>query len=60
MTTNAAEAPPRPGARPDKIVSQNVSKIYQTPRGPMVALDDFTLNVGEGEFVCVVGPSGCG
>jgi NitT/TauT family transport system ATP-binding protein len=43
-----------------KIVSRNVTKIYPTPRGDTVALDDFSLDVAEGEFVCVVGPSGCG
>ena len=23
-------------------------------------IDDFTLQIGKGEFVCVVGPTGCG
>lgn len=27
---------------------------------PLVAIQDFNLQVHEGEFVCVVGPSGCG
>jgi NitT/TauT family transport system ATP-binding protein len=26
----------------------------------MVAIDDFSLEVKEGEFVCILGPSGCG
>jgi NitT/TauT family transport system ATP-binding protein len=26
----------------------------------MVAVDDFTLDINDGEFVCVLGPSGCG
>lgn len=43
-----------------KIMARNVSKIYPTVDGPMVALDDFSLDVAEGEFVCIVGPSGCG
>lgn len=43
-----------------KIVARNVSKIYPTVDGPMVALDDFSLDVADGEFVCIVGPSGCG
>jgi multiple sugar transport system ATP-binding protein len=28
--------------------------------GDTVALDDFTLDVDEGEFLVLVGPSGCG
>ncbi len=50
---------PRP-AGPAKIVSHNLTRVYQTPRGPVTAIDDFSLDVAEGEFVCVVGPSGCG
>jgi NitT/TauT family transport system ATP-binding protein len=37
-----------------------VSKIYPGVNGPMVALDDFSLDVADGEFVSVIGPSGCG
>jgi len=43
-----------------KIAARNVTKIYPTLGGPMVALDDFSLDVADGEFVCIVGPSGCG
>ncbi|MEO3999355.1 ABC transporter ATP-binding protein [Mesorhizobium sp. CAU 1732] len=43
-----------------KIAARNVSKIYPTVDGSMVALDDFSLDVADGEFVCIVGPSGCG
>lgn len=43
-----------------KIVSRNVTKTYPTVRGPVTALENFNLDVADGEFVCVVGPSGCG
>lgn len=43
-----------------KIVARNVTKHYPTLDGHMVALDDFSLEVADGEFVCIVGPSGCG
>lgn len=43
-----------------KIAARNVSRIYQTVDGDMVAVNDFSLDVADGEFVCVVGPSGCG
>jgi NitT/TauT family transport system ATP-binding protein len=47
-------------AQDAKIVSRNVTKIYPTVRGPTTALENFNLDVADGEFVCVVGPSGCG
>jgi len=43
-----------------KISARNVTKIYQTASGPMTAVDNFTLDVAEGEFLAIVGPSGCG
>jgi NitT/TauT family transport system ATP-binding protein len=43
-----------------KIVTRHVSKVYDTAAGATVALDDFSLDVADGEFVCIVGPSGCG
>jgi NitT/TauT family transport system ATP-binding protein len=45
---------------PPKIAARKVSKLYPTVDGSMVALEDFSLDVADGEFVCVVGPSGCG
>jgi ABC-type nitrate/sulfonate/bicarbonate transport system ATPase subunit len=37
-----------------------LGKTYQTPAGPAVIVRDFNLRVGRGEFVCVIGHSGCG
>jgi nitrate/nitrite transport system ATP-binding protein len=53
----------------DKISSQtdtaflsidNVSKVYNTAKGPYTVLDGVNLQVAEGEFICVIGHSGCG
>lgn len=46
----------------DKTVIKidNVSKIYSTPTGDVVALDGVNLEIKKNEFICVVGPSGCG
>jgi len=37
-----------------------LGKTYDTPMGPAVIVRDFTLYVAEGEFVCLLGHSGCG
>ncbi|MBW4421051.1 MAG: nitrate ABC transporter ATP-binding protein [Myxacorys californica WJT36-NPBG1] len=45
---------------PSFLEIDGVSKIYSTPKGDNVVLDDISLTVNEGEFVCVIGHSGCG
>jgi nitrate ABC transporter ATP-binding subunit len=37
-----------------------LTKIFQTPSGPYVAVQDVNAQMGEGEFVCILGHSGCG
>jgi NitT/TauT family transport system ATP-binding protein len=39
---------------------QSVSKIYASARGPVHAIQNFSMKVEEGDFVAIVGPSGCG
>jgi NitT/TauT family transport system ATP-binding protein len=39
---------------------QSVTKIYASERGPVHAVDRFSMQVEEGDFVAIVGPSGCG
>lgn len=38
----------------------NLSKVYPTPQGDYVVLNDVNLTVEAGEFVAVIGHSGCG
>jgi nitrate/nitrite transport system ATP-binding protein len=38
----------------------NLSKIYETQKGPVAVVRDFTLDMREGEFVSLIGHSGCG
>lgn len=45
---------------PSKLSIENVSKSFRSAAGEVLALDRVSLNVAEGEFVCLVGASGCG
>ena len=38
----------------------SLGKTYDTEQGPAVIVKDFNLRLGEGEFVSIVGHSGCG
>jgi len=50
--TDAIEAP--------RILLDNVSLSYATPRGRLPVVDRVSLAVDRAEFVVLVGPSGCG
>ena len=39
-----------------KIHVENLTKKY----GDLLVLDDISFDIQKGEFVCVVGPTGCG
>lgn len=43
-----------------KIQISNLRKIYSTPERQVHALEDINLEIAAGEFVCLVGLSGCG
>lgn len=38
----------------------SVTKTYDTPKGPAVIVKDFDLRIAKGEFVSLIGHSGCG
>ncbi|MEG4808968.1 nitrate ABC transporter ATP-binding protein [Microcoleus sp. F8-D3] len=48
--------------KPDRdfLTIKDVSKVYETPKGPYVVLDGVNLTINEGEFICLIGHSGCG
>lgn len=35
-------------------------KVYPTPKGPLTVVEDFELKVNKGEFISLIGHSGCG
>ena len=48
--------PEREDTRPIKVEVRNLTKRF----GDLLVLDDMSFNIRKGEFVCVVGPTGCG
>jgi nitrate ABC transporter ATP-binding subunit len=44
----------------DYVELSNLTKIYPTPKGPAVIVKDFNLRIRKGEFVTLIGHSGCG
>ena len=44
----------------EKLRVEHLSKVYQTPNGSLLAVKDVSFTVEEGEFVVIVGNSGCG
>jgi nitrate/nitrite transport system ATP-binding protein len=48
-------------AESDRYVEfSKVSKIYPTRRGPVTVVEEFDLRVRKGEFISLIGHSGCG
>ena len=44
----------------DYVELSNLTKIYPTPNGPAVIVKNFNLRIKQGEFVSLIGHSGCG
>jgi nitrate/nitrite transport system ATP-binding protein len=51
----------KPALSPEKYVElYEVVKTYPTTRGPLTVVDRFTLDIARGEFISLIGHSGCG
>lgn len=47
--------------REDRFLEfSKLHKIYPTPKGPLTVVEDFDLKVNKGEFISLIGHSGCG
>ncbi|SFB74627.1 ABC transporter ATP-binding protein [Tropicimonas isoalkanivorans] len=48
-------------SRTDKYLEfSQIHKIYPTPKGPLTVVEDFNLKMDKGEFISLIGHSGCG
>lgn len=50
----------RKGATRRYMEFWKLNKIYPTPKGPLTVVEDFNLMMDKGEFVSLIGHSGCG
>jgi nitrate/nitrite transport system ATP-binding protein len=50
----------RGGATRRYLEFYKLDKVYPTPRGPLTVVEDFNLLMDKGEFVSLIGHSGCG
>ncbi|PRY21420.1 nitrate/nitrite transport system ATP-binding protein [Aliiruegeria haliotis] len=60
-TVPAALKEARGSSRIDKYLEfSQLHKIYPTPKGPLTVVEDFNLKLDKGEFISLIGHSGCG
>ena len=61
MTATLSTSLNSPTSAASKLLEfQGVGMQYPTPKGPYVVLENIDFEVKAGEFVCVIGHSGCG
>ncbi|MBM3608849.1 MAG: ABC transporter ATP-binding protein, partial [Alphaproteobacteria bacterium] len=46
--------------RGSRIALKNTGKIFEASSGPVIAVDDVSLEIAPGELLVLLGPSGCG
>jgi nitrate/nitrite transport system ATP-binding protein len=57
---NEMIAMPAAKIRRNYLELRQLNKTYSSPKGPAVIVNDFNLDIAEGEFVTLIGHSGCG
>lgn len=53
-------AKPMTNALDRYVEFSKVTKVYPTPKGPLTVVDEFDLKLKKGEFISLIGHSGCG
>jgi NitT/TauT family transport system ATP-binding protein len=61
MGANVVEKNPiQPLGQPAEIDVDNVTIVFDSKKGQVIAVDRASFQIRRGEFVCLLGPSGCG
>ena len=60
MTQSIVQTPAKLLDRSEFLAIDRVSKIYPTPTGSYTVLENVSANIRQGEFICLIGHSGCG
>ncbi|WP_299350814.1 ABC transporter ATP-binding protein [uncultured Shimia sp.] len=56
-----ADVRARDSKRTDRYLEfSRLHKVYPTPKGPLTVVEDFDLKLDKGEFISLIGHSGCG
>jgi NitT/TauT family transport system ATP-binding protein len=58
--TNAMDDSGRERLHNQAVRLRHLTKVYDGQAGPVVALQDFSCDIADGEFAIILGPSGCG
>ncbi|MBS8226414.1 ABC transporter ATP-binding protein [Vannielia litorea] len=57
----AAQAKAQEGLIDERFLDfSQLHKVYPTPKGPLTVVEDFNLKMDRGEFISLIGHSGCG
>jgi len=57
----AVVAEAQKGLRENRFLDfSQLHKVYPTPKGPLTVVEDFDLKIDKGEFISLIGHSGCG
>ncbi len=60
LDTTALKPTPETGRRERYLEFTQLTKVYPTPKGPLAVVEDFNLKMRQGEFISLIGHSGCG
>ncbi len=56
----AYEAASKGGKAEGFLHFSDLKKVYPTPKGPLTVVDGFDMKINKGEFITLIGHSGCG
>ncbi|MGD9983769.1 MAG: ABC transporter ATP-binding protein [Porticoccaceae bacterium] len=60
LDTTTLKPMPESAGRERYLEFSQLTKVYPTPKGPLAVVEDFNLKMRQGEFVSLIGHSGCG